>query len=103
MPQLLLPKRRPGKRKGATITLPESLWEEVDAIAVAQNYSRNEVVEHFLEWALEEYGREVDLAPSLEQIERAQLQLRDLAKRALAATASEAKATPTAKPKSSRK
>jgi hypothetical protein len=43
------------KQRRSSITLSESLWEELDRIATETHYARDEVVERFLRWACEEW------------------------------------------------
>lgn len=75
----LLPKRPPGKKEGKTITIAESVWVEVDRIAQETNHSRNEVVEAFLWWAVEEHRREEEDAPSIASLKRETARLEKVA------------------------
>lgn len=44
--------------RGTSVQLPVWLVTRLDEIAESDGYSRNEVVIHFLKWALEQYETE---------------------------------------------
>jgi hypothetical protein len=55
----ILPPRGPaGPFTQATIRLPKPLLELIERIAEEEGYSRNEVVQHFLQYAITEFQRE---------------------------------------------
>lgn len=60
MSKLVLPPLT-GKKSRNTITLPDVIWKDIDEIAAAsekangETYTRNDVIEHLLRWALQEY------------------------------------------------
>lgn len=55
---VLPPREKEGKRVNTGVSLPEDLLRRLDEVAELENYSRNEVVMHFLRWALVEYEKE---------------------------------------------
>lgn len=56
------PKPKPPAEKIAQtpLRLPQPMLEEVDGIASAEGYSRNETLVFLVKWAIEEYRREKD-------------------------------------------
>lgn len=61
----ILPPKTTEKTRGSTVHLPDSMWERLDAISaetaeedVEGGYSRNEVIQQFLRWAIREYEAE---------------------------------------------
>lgn len=66
MSPILPPKQQP-ELKGSSVYLPDAMWERLSEIAdlskteagpKVKGYSRNEVIIHFLQWAIEEWERE---------------------------------------------
>lgn len=53
MPKPLLPKREPRAR--LSIKLPESLAKELERIAEREDMPRDELLTHFLSWAIDQY------------------------------------------------
>lgn len=67
MGSILPPKGDPKpKTRGSTVHLLDSEWDRLDEIAAesvgedpaGEGYSRNEVIQHFLRWAMREYDAE---------------------------------------------
>lgn len=55
----VLPPKETGEKIAQTpLRLPASILARVDEIAEDEDYSRNEVLVHFVRWALGEYERE---------------------------------------------
>ena len=62
----ILPPKREPKTRGSTVHLPDDVWERLDEIAEetraddpnGAGYSRNEVIAHFIRWAMREYETE---------------------------------------------
>ena len=48
-PKVVEPTRR------SSVTLAERTWGRVDEIAEASGYSRDEVLQHFIDWACQEW------------------------------------------------
>jgi hypothetical protein len=45
-------------KRTSSVVLPNYLWDELQAIADAADYSRNEVIEEFLKWGIEQHRKE---------------------------------------------
>lgn len=56
--RILPPREKEGEQMATGIRVPKALLERLDEIADAENYSRNEVIAHFLKWAVEQYEAE---------------------------------------------
>lgn len=56
--RILPPRDKESETVGTGVRLPKSLLARLDEIADDENYSRNEVIAHFLKWALEQYETE---------------------------------------------
>jgi hypothetical protein len=54
----VLPPKEEGTLEPAAFRLPKSLIKELDEIAEESNWSKNQVVIHFLRWARDEYRKE---------------------------------------------
>lgn len=52
----LLPPRE--KKVRSSVGLPPSLWKELEDVAEAANYTRDDVIEEFLKWALAQWKAE---------------------------------------------
>lgn len=55
--KMLPPKRFKGEMTNTSVRLPGDLVKELDRIAEESNYSRSEVIHHFVAWAVEEYRK----------------------------------------------
>lgn len=64
MSRIVLPQKTKEEKPGKTIRLPEATWAKIKAIAEAsseanaENWSVNDVIEYFVNWALESYEPE---------------------------------------------
>jgi metal-responsive CopG/Arc/MetJ family transcriptional regulator len=56
--RILPPREKEGEQVATGVRLPKTLLDRLDEIGESENYSRNEVILHFLKWALEEYEAE---------------------------------------------
>lgn len=62
----ILPPKGEEKTRGSTVHLPDSMWDRLDEIALetkqddpdGKGYSRNEVIQQFMRWAIREYEAE---------------------------------------------
>jgi hypothetical protein len=62
----ILPPKGDVKVRGSSVYLSDAMWDRLTEIAEetqredpgGKGYSRNEVIQHFLEWALREYDAE---------------------------------------------
>lgn len=56
--RILPPKEDEGEPLSTSLRIPKAILGRIDAVAKASNYTRTEVILHFLRWALEEYDAE---------------------------------------------
>jgi metal-responsive CopG/Arc/MetJ family transcriptional regulator len=62
----ILPPKGEVKTRGSTVHLPDEMWDRLDEISAetkaedlaGKGYSRNEVIQQFLRWAMREYDAE---------------------------------------------
>lgn len=108
MTPIIPPSEDYGEPVQLTIRLPQKRWDDLDAVAEQETkargktYSRNQVCDHFLKWALEQYRDESGTGRGLEapsvRIQRALAQL-EAARGELVQALREAEETRPASPK----
>lgn len=61
--RILPPKEDEGPPVTTSLRIPQKLVQAIDEIGQSTGYSRTEVVNHFLRWAVREYRAEQQAAP----------------------------------------